>query len=95
MGTDRDSGLLECLQQQRNENADSHCAYGLDRYSWNQGHNAKYDCQIFENKEPALVARGECRLLLYQKEIGGLNATDFKWVQNQQVVENKLIICKR
>ena len=33
-------------------------AWGLDRYSWNQGYNAKYDCQIFKNEEPALVARG-------------------------------------
>ena len=33
-------------------------AYGLDRYAWNQGYNAKYDFQVFENEEPALVARG-------------------------------------
>lgn len=57
MGTDRDSGLFEHLRQQRNENPDSHC-YGLDRYSWNQGQNAKYDFQIFEDIEPGIVARG-------------------------------------
>jgi len=78
-------------------------AYGMDRYSWNQGYNALYDFQVFENVEPALVARGGQRsavtersdLLLYQKVISSLNATDYKWVQQQQVVENKLIICKR
>ena len=32
---------------------------------------------------------------LYQKEIGALCATDHKWCQNQQVVENKLILQKR
>ena len=67
MGTDRDSGLPEHLQQQRNENADSHCVYGLDRYSWNQGYNAKYDCQIFENEEPALVARGGSAVCCYTR----------------------------
>lgn len=57
MGTDHDSGLPEHLRQQRNENTDSHC-YGLDRYSWNQGQNAKFDFQIFEDVEPGIVARG-------------------------------------
>lgn len=33
-------------------------AYGIDRYAWNQGYDAKYDFQIFENEEPCLVSRG-------------------------------------
>lgn len=36
----------------------NHVAYGLDRYSWQQGENAKFGFQITENSEPALVARG-------------------------------------
>ena len=57
MGNDNDSRLPEYIRQHGNENPDSNC-YGLDRYSWNQGYNAKYDFQVFENQEPALVARG-------------------------------------
>ena len=57
MGNDDKGGLPECVRQHGNENTNSHC-YGLDRYSWNQGQNAKYDFQIFEDQEPSLVARG-------------------------------------
>jgi len=46
---------------------DHDTAYGLDRYSWNQGYNAKYDCQIFENEEPALVARGGSAVCCYTR----------------------------
>lgn len=75
---------------------DHDTAYGLDRYSWQQGENAKFGFQITENSEPALVAKGGgSGLLLYQEEIGSLCATDYKWIQQQQVMENKLIICKR
>ena len=70
-------------------------AYGLDRYSYQQGANAQFGFQIAKNQEPALVAKGGSGLLLYQKEIGSLCATDFKGVRNQMVQENKLIICKR
>lgn len=48
-------------------NDNANVAYGLDRYSWNQGYNAKYDCQIFENEEPALVARGGRRFAVIPK----------------------------
>lgn len=57
MGRDTDCGLSECLRQHRDENPISHC-YGLDRYSYQQGENAKFDFQIFENIEPSIVARG-------------------------------------
>lgn len=33
-------------------------AYGLDRYSYQQGANAQFGFQIAENQEPALVAKG-------------------------------------
>lgn len=33
-------------------------AYGLDRASFNQGTNAKYDFQILEEQQPTLTARG-------------------------------------
>ena len=88
--------------EQTNDNPDNgKTAYGLDRYAWNQGYNAKYDFQVFENEEPALVARGgqpyvaESPWLIYQDKIGALCATDHKWVQQEQVVQNKLILQKR
>lgn len=63
MGTDRDSGLLEHLRQQRNENPND---------------NTKKQ-----------------NFICYQERIGALCSTDHKWVQQQQVMQNKLIICKR
>lgn len=35
------------------------------------------------------------RYLLYQDTIGSLCATDYKWVQQEQVMQGKLIICLR
>ena len=32
------------------------------------------------------------RYLLYQKTIGALCATDYKWVQQEQVMQGKLIV---
>ena len=34
---------------------------------------------------------GEAKFLLYQKTIGTLCQTDYKWVQQQQVIQDKLI----
>ena len=33
------------------------------------------------------------RHLLYQDTIGALCATDYKWVQQEQVMQGKLIVC--
>ena len=33
------------------------------------------------------------RYLLYQDTVGSLCATDYKWVQQEQVMQGKLIIC--
>ena len=35
------------------------------------------------------------RHLLYQDTIGALCATDYKWVQQEQVMQGKLIVCVR
>ena len=59
MGTNNDSRHIEHNGLLREPDTNTDCiAYGIDRYAWNQGDNAKYDFQIFENAEPALVARG-------------------------------------
>ena len=76
-------------------------AYGLDRYSYQQGENAKYGFTVLKDVEPALVARGGRRYavpdtwILYQDKVGSLCATDHKWVQQEQVVQGKLIIQRR
>ena len=36
---------------------------------------------------------GSPRYLLYQETIGALCATDYKWVQQEQVTQGKLIVC--
>lgn len=36
---------------------------------------------------------GSPRYLLYQDRIGALCATDYKWVQQEQVEQGKLIVC--
>jgi len=100
MGNNNSSRHAEHLRLFGKQNTDTHC-YGLDRYSWQQGENAKFGFQIMEDKEPALVAKGggsgstSETWKLYQKEIGSLCATDYKWVQQEQVMQNKLIIQKR
>ena len=64
MGNNKYSRHIERNGQHGEQNTDTDCiAYGIDRYAWNQGHNAKYDFQIFEDEEPALVARGVSRML--------------------------------
>ena len=38
---------------------------------------------------------GGTRYLLYQETIGALCATDYKWVQQEQVMQGKLIVCAK
>lgn len=33
------------------------------------------------------------RYLIYQDKVGALCATDYKWVQQEQVMQGKLIVC--
>lgn len=51
----------------RSDNAEK-TAYGLDRYSWQQGENAKFGFQITENSEPALVAKGGAAVCCYTRK---------------------------
>ena len=65
MGTDNDSRHNKHIRQHGEPDTFTHSpAYGLDRYSWNQGFDAKYDFQIFEDQEPCLVARGGAAVAL-------------------------------
>ena len=57
METNNINGHAERIGQQREQNSHPDC-YGLDRYAYNQGYDAKYDFQVFKNVEPTLVARG-------------------------------------
>ena len=64
MGTDKDSGHAERLRQQRNENTHSDRGaddeiFIIDRASFNQGENARYDIEIHRGGAvPTIVARG-------------------------------------
>lgn len=63
--------------------------YGLDRASFNQGKNAKYDFSIEPEIAQPIVARGPGG---YYNTVGALCARDYKGVGNQYVDEGKLII---
>ena len=45
-----------------------------------------------ESQADDLVVSRSASHLLYQRTIGSLCATDYKWVQQEQVVQGKLII---
>ena len=102
MGENNNSRHIECDRLFGEQNSDTHSpAYGLDRYSWQQGENAQFGFTILENVEPSIVAKGgqqyvvRDRWILYQDRVGSLCATDCKWVQQEQVMQNKLILQKR
>ena len=63
--------------------------YGLDRASFNQGQNAKYDISIQEDIAQPIVARGPGG---NADKVNALCARDFKGVGNQYVAEGKVII---
>ena len=50
-------------------------AYGLDRASFNQGENAKYDFSILEEQMPTLLARGP-GATAYGTDVGWLNSAE-------------------
>ena len=59
MGNNEDSRHIEYNGLFGEQNANTHNpAYGIDRYAYNQGYNALYDFQVFENQEPCLISRG-------------------------------------
>lgn len=100
MGTDKDSGHAECLRQQRNKNAHSDRGaddeiFIIDRAAFNQGENARYDIEIHRGGGSA-DNRGErsacgSRPCPSWDKVGALCATDYKWVQQEQVDQGKII----
>ena len=72
-----------------NHNIPSVC-YGLDRASFNQGQNAKFDFSVEEELAPPIVARGAGGG--NADTIGALCARDYKGVGNQYVNEGKCIV---
>ena len=63
--------------------------YGLDRASFNQGQNAKYDISIQEDIAQPLVARGPGG---NADKVNALCARDWKGVGNQYVSDGKVVI---
>lgn len=68
-------------------------SYGLDRASFNQGQNAKYDFAIESDLSPTILAKGPGGGGDNQV-IGALCARDYKGVGNQYVNEGKVVIQK-
>lgn len=64
--------------------------YGLDRASFNQGQNAKYDFSVEEELAQTIVARGPGGGNALT--VGALCARDYKGVGSQYVDEGKCII---
>ena len=64
--------------------------YGLDRASFNQGQNAKYDISIQEDIAQPLVARGPGGG--NADKVNALCARDWKGVGNQYVSDGKVVI---
>ena len=62
---------------------------GLDRASFNQGKNAKYDFAVEEEKAQPIVARGPGG---GTATVGSLCARDYKGVGNQYVAEGKCVV---
>ena len=62
---------------------------GLDRASFNQGKNAKYDFAVEEELAPPILAKGPGGT---NQTIGALCARDYKGVGNQYVNEGKVIV---
>ena len=73
----------------KNDNHNVPCVLGLDRASFNQGKNAKYDFAVEEEIAQPIVARGPGG---GNDTIGSLCARDYKGVGNQYVDEGKCII---
>lgn len=64
--------------------------YGLDRASFNQGKNAKYDFSVIEEQSPTLVAKGPGGGT--SETIRALCARDYKGVGDQYVRDGKVIV---
>ena len=61
--------------------------YGLDRASYNQGQNAKFDFQIEKNISPTQLATGPCAVAT----VSALCYDDYKGANNQYVDQNKVV----
>lgn len=94
MDGNRDSGHAERVRQLRDANPDPSGDYFIiDRAAFNQGENAKFDMQITRGGGTAQHWSLEDRAQwshLWTK-VGALCATDYKWVQEQQVEQGKII----
>ena len=63
--------------------------YGLDRASFNQGQNAKYNFSVENDLAQTIVAKGPGGT---DRTVGALCARDYKGVGNQYVNDGKLVI---
>lgn len=68
----------------------------IDRAAFNQGVNAQYDIIIRRGGTAHANSKGSprnCRPCQSWEKVGALCATDHKWVQQEQVMQGKIIPC--
>lgn len=65
----------------------------IDRAAFNQGENAKYDIEIRGGVLPDTGGKRPTRgsYVGTWDKVGALCATDYKWVQQEQVLQGKII----
>lgn len=88
---DNNGGKPDCKQGGMMIVQEEPISYGLDRASFNQGYNAKFDISVQEEIAQPIVARGVGGGNDNQV-VGSLQARDYKGVGNQYVNEGKVIV---
>lgn len=88
---DNNGGKPDCKQGGMMIVQEEPISYGLDRASFNQGQNAKFDISVQEELAQPIVARGVGGGNDNQV-VGSLQARDYKGVGNQYVNEGKVIV---
>ena len=88
MDENRDSGHVECIRQLRDANPDSYCYAhaGYGKYAEEQ----TAECLRASGGDVGGGVR-EYRSCPSWNKVGALCATDYKWVQQEQVEQGKII----
>lgn len=96
MAGHKDSGHAECIRSGRNENTDYHCydlrEFGKYKESKKAGCLRQTGGDAGGGSECLVVKRRTIPCPPWQK-VGALCAADYKWVQQEQVMQGKIIPC--
>lgn len=72
------------------DNFNAVITYGLDRASFNQGQNAKFNFSVEEELAPTIISKGAGGGT--NETVNALCASDYKGIGNQYVNDGKCII---